>query len=147
MLSIRKKAYELPTMESFIDDFFGRTSSIFSDMLTENFTNYGGLNIVENEDNYELSMVLPGYKKEDININIDNDVLTISSEIKNEKEEKTKNYISRNFTKSSFCKKLILSDDIDKDKINAKMEDGILNLKLDKIKKVELNTSKKINID
>lgn len=147
MLSIRKKAYELPTMESFIDDFFGRTSSIFSDMLTENFTNYGGLNIVENEDNYELSMVLPGYKKEDININIDNDVLTISSEIKNEKEEKTKNYIGRNFTKSSFCKKLILSDDIDKDKINAKMEDGILNLKLDKIKKVELNTSKKINID
>lgn len=147
MLSIRKKTYELPTMESFIDDFFGRTSSFFNDILTENFINYGDLNIVENEHNYELSMVLPGYKKEDININIDNDVLTISSEIENEKEEKTKNYISRNFTKSSFCKKLILSDDIDKDKINAKMEDGILNLKLDKIKKVELNTSKKINID
>ena len=145
MLSIRRN-YELPTMESFIDDFFGRTSSIFSDMLTENFTNYGGLNIIENEDNYELSMVLPGYKKEDININIDNDILTISSEIKNEKEEKTKNYISKSFTKNSFCKKLILSDDIDKDKINAKMEDGILNLKLKKIKKIELNTSKKIDI-
>jgi len=145
MLSIRRN-YELPTMESFIDDFFGRTSSIFSDMLTENFTNYGGLNIIENEDNYELSMVLPGYKKEDININIDNDILTISSEIKNEKEEKTKNYISKSFTKNSFCKKLILSDDIDKDKINAKMEDGILNLKLEKIKKIELNTSKKIDI-
>lgn len=146
MLPIRK-TYELPTMEKFVNDFFGRTSSLFNDFLNEEFNNYGGLNIVENEDNYDLSVALPGYKKDDISINIDNDILTISSELKEEKEDKGKNYVTKSFSKNSFCKKVILSDDIDRDKINAKMEDGILHLKLEKIKKIDVNTSKKINID
>lgn len=143
MLRIRTNN-ELPTLESFVNDFFGFTPSFINDRLNEN---YSAFNTIENEDNYELSVALPGYKKDDISINIDNDVLTISSELNEENEQKGKNYITKQIKKCSFTKRFVLSDDIDKDKINAKMEDGILHIKLDKIKKIEVNNTKKISIE
>ena len=143
MLTIRRNN-QLPTMENFLKEFF-RGTSLINDMINER--NHGDIYTDEKEDSYEIYISLPRYKKEDISINIENDVLVVSSDINDEKEENSNNYITRKFKKISFIKQFILDNDVDRDKISAKMEDGILHLKLDKIKKIDINNSKKINIE
>jgi HSP20 family protein len=90
---------------------------------------FGGM---ENEKDYELELAVPGRKKEDFNIEIDKDVLTISSEIKYEDEAKEENYTRREFGFSSFKRAFTLPETIDSDKIEANYEDGLLKFVLPK---------------
>lgn len=114
--------------------------SLFNDLLTPDW--FGGLentkpnvpavNIKENDENFELELAIPGLKKEDVNIEVDEHILTISSEIKSESETKENNFTRREFSFSSFKRAFNLPETIDEDKINAKHEDGILKLTLPK---------------
>ncbi len=90
------------------------------------------VNIKENEGNFELELAIPGFKKEDFNIELDNDVLTISSEVKKESETNDENYTRREFSFSSFRRSFTLPETVDNGKINANYEDGILKLTLPK---------------
>jgi HSP20 family protein len=94
--------------------------------------NVPAVNIKENEKDYELELAVPGRKKEDFNIEIDKDVLTISSEIKYEDEAKEENYTRREFGFSSFKRAFTLPETIDSDKIEANYEDGLLKFVLPK---------------
>ena len=69
---------------------------------------------------------------DDVNINLDKDVLTISSEVENSKEKTEDNFYRKEFTKSSFSRSFYIPEDIDASKINAKMEDGILKITIPK---------------
>jgi len=71
-------------------------------------------------------------KKEDFTVEVDKDVLTISSETKTESQEKKDNYTRREFVQSSFKRAFTLPDSVDGSKIDAKYEDGILKLVLPK---------------
>ena len=90
------------------------------------------VNIKENEGNFELELAIPGFKKEDFNIELDNDVLTISSEVKKESDANDENYTRREFSFSSFRRSFTLPETVDNGKINANYEDGILKLTLPK---------------
>ncbi|GMN09471.1 Hsp20/alpha crystallin family protein [Croceitalea sp. MTPC9] len=90
------------------------------------------VNIRENEKDFELEFAIPGFKKEDFNIEVDNDVLTVSSELKNESEVKEENFTRKEFSFSSFKRAFTLPETIDEGKINANYEDGILRLTLPK---------------
>ncbi len=90
------------------------------------------VNILENEASFELELAIPGFKKDDFNIEIDDNVLTISSEVKSEKENNMDNYTRREFSYSSFKRAFTLPETIDEAKINANYEDGILRLSLPK---------------
>lgn len=90
------------------------------------------VNIKENEKDFELDLSIPGFKREDFNIEIDNDVLTISSEIKKDKETKEDNFTRREFSVSSFKRAFSLPETVNSDEIKAVYEGGILKLTLPK---------------
>ncbi len=86
------------------------------------------VNIKENAENFALELSVPGFKKDDFNIELDNDVLTISSEVKTETESKEEKYTRKEFTYTSFKRAFTLPETVDGSKINASYENGILTL-------------------
>lgn len=95
-------------------------------------TNLPAVNIKNNTENFELELAIPGGKKDDFKIEVDNDVLTISNEVKSENEEAKENYSRREFSYSSFKRVFTLPETVDGTKIDAAYENGILKLTLPK---------------
>lgn len=89
------------------------------------------VDIAENDNEYILEAELPGVSKEDIKLELKDDMLTISVERKEEVEEKKENYIRRERRFGSMCRSFYV-DDIEQDNVKAKFEDGILTVKLPK---------------
>lgn len=92
------------------------------------------VNIKENDKDFELELSVPGRSKEDFNIEVDDNVLTVSSEVKTENEVSEDNYTRREFGYASFKRAFTLPETIDEGKINASYEDGILKFTLPKRK-------------
>jgi HSP20 family protein len=120
---------------------------VFNGMLSELFEDFDknfifrnnefkgvvpSVNIRENEDNFLLELAAPGMKKEDFNIRLNNNVLTISAENKVENEEKTEKFTRREFAYGTFSRSFTLPKSIDLDKIKADYDKGILALSLPK---------------
>lgn len=123
------------------DDFFTFKPSL---SLMGEAHDMGKSNIIENEKDYSIQISVPGFKKDDINIELNGDVLTISSEFEDKKEEDNDNYCRREFIKSSFSRSFSVPDNADIENIDAKMEDGILNVIVPK--KEEEKKENKLNI-
>ena len=90
------------------------------------------VNIKETDSSFGIELAAPGKKKEDFNIEIDHNVLTISSEEKAEKEEKEGKYTRKEFSYSSFRRAFTLPETVNTENINATYENGILNVALPK---------------
>ena len=126
MVPVRKSQNWLPDI---FNDFFDNTW-----MEKANAT-APAINIRETETNYEVEVAAPGMTKEDFNIKIDNNnQLVVSMEKKEEHEDGKKEgrYLRREFSYSKFQQALILPDDVEKDKIEAKVEHGVLTITLPK---------------
>lgn len=93
------------------------------------------INIVDNDDGYEIEIAAPGLKKKDFALSIERGILTINGHTESEKEEKKKNYTRKEFSSKSFTKSFTLPDDVDEDRMKAKYDDGILKLTLPKTEK------------
>lgn len=106
--------------------------------------NIPAVNIKEEEKSFLLELAAPGLKKEDFKINVEKNLLTISSEVKSETEEKTENYTRKEFGFSSFSRSFKISDNILVDDISANYEDGILKVNLPK--NVDAKLSREIKI-
>ncbi len=89
-------------------------------------------NIVENDSDFEIELAAPGLERKDFNVEVDNGILSITAEKKEEKEEKEANYKRREFSYRSFRRSFTLPENSSVDKIDAKYENGILRLKLPK---------------
>lgn len=94
--------------------------------------NVPAVNIKENEKDFELELSVPGRTKEDFSIEIDDNVLSVSAEVKMENETEKENYTRREFAFSSFRRSFTLPKSVDSDKINANYENGILRFMLPK---------------
>lgn len=84
------------------------------------------VNVKDNEKNYEIEVAAPGMKKEDFSITVDNRILTISAEVKEEKEVKEDKYSRREFVSGSFSRSFTLPENVDENNIQANYENGIL---------------------
>lgn len=104
------------------------------------------VNIKENEKSFDLQVAAPGMKKEDFKIEVENDVLTISAERKNEQEEKTDRYTRKEFNFTSFSRSFNLPENMETDQIKATYENGILNLSLPKKEEVVTKATKEIKV-
>ena len=131
MLVLKRKP-GLSPMEDFVNDFFGGKNLIGLDLPT--FEYAPKARIKENENDYTLSLGLPGFKKEDINLNVEDGILIISSTV--EKDD----------FKSSFENRYSIPEDVDIEKIDASMEDGILKVVIGKYKELPKTSVKKIDI-
>ena len=134
MNMVKRNSEIKPFYSNFLDDFLNTGLSAFEDRR-----GVPALNVKEDEKELALELRVPGMKKEDfqIHINEDND-LVISMEKKTESTEGDKGgkeesrYLRREFSYSKFQQTLILPDDVDKDKIDAKVNDGVLTIELPK---------------
>ncbi len=132
---------------SVFDDFFKPWGEWFdNDVVLNKFMKVPAVNVTENKDVYKVSLAAPGLKKEDFNINIEGNMLTISSEKEENKEEKEKTYTRKEYNYSSFSRSFTLPDEIEKDKIDAKYEEGVLNISLPRKEAAKLITAKKIAV-
>ena len=107
------------------------------------------INVKESDKAYIVELAAPGMKKEDFNVNInDEGNLVVKMESKQEKkdEDKTTRYLRREFSYSKFEQTLILPDDVKKDAISAKVEHGVLTVELPKLVEEKVKVSRQIEI-
>ena len=130
-------------MPEVFNDFFD------TDFMPRTNATAPAINVKETEKEYTVEVAAPGMKKDDFNINIDNDGnLHIKMESKQEKkdENRKEHYLRREFAYSKFEQTLILPDDVDKEKIAANVSDGVLTVDLPKIEKVEEKIARQIEV-
>jgi len=136
----------LPTI---FDDFFSK--DLF-DWSNSNYSNTGttlpAINVKETPESFVVEMAAPGMKKEDFKVELNNNVLTISSEKQQENEEKENDrYTRKEFSYQSFQRSFQLSREaVDADNIQAKYENGVLHLTIPKREEVKQKPSRLINI-
>jgi HSP20 family protein len=122
----------------FDDDFFSSLPTRTSSMPA--------VNIRENEKNYLLELAVPGMEKKDLKIDINEDVLTISAENKNENEEQKDGYKRKEFSYSSFCRSFYIPENADKEKIAANYKEGVLYVELPKQEEEKTKISRQVQI-
>ncbi len=118
-------------IDSVFDSFF-RTPA-FRSTCDCDFT--PRIDIVDGKDSVNINVELPGMKKDGIQVTVDENILTISGERKDEHEEKDKNYIRCERSYGSFSRSFTLPDDVNSEKIKADYKDGILTVNLAKVEK------------
>lgn len=102
------------------------------------------IDVIETKDDYRIKAEFPGIPKEDIEISISGDVLTIKGEKKKDEEIKDANYYRRERVYGLYQRQLVLPKDVDTEKIKANYKDGVLELI---IPKGEESKPKKIKIE
>lgn len=130
---------------SLVDEFFG------SDLLNNVFEGYTGVNapavnIVEGKEDFRIEVAAPGLDKKDFKINLENNVLTISSEKENKKEEKEGKYMRREFSYSTFKRSFSLPETVESEKISANHKDGILFISIPKREEAKVKPARQIAI-
>ena len=130
-------------MPEVFNDFFD------TDFMTRTKATAPAINVKETEKDYTVEVAAPGMTKDDFNVNIDKDGnLHIHMESKNEKkdEDKKSHYLRREFSYSKYEQTLLLPDDVNKDAIEAKVNDGVLTVTLPKTAKKEEQALKQIEV-
>jgi HSP20 family protein len=121
-------------MNRLFDDFFGRP------MVRSGWTEgvwSPSVDVSENKDNVVIKAEIPGMTKDDVKISIQDNVITLKGEKKQEKEEKDANYHRIERSYGSFCRSFTLPTAVKADKIKATYKDGVLNVTLPKTEEVK----------
>ncbi len=132
MMPIRRNSQNW--LPSIFNDFFD------NDWMERANATAPAINVIENDKEYKVELAAPGMTKEDFDVHIDEDNnLVISMEKKDEKKDEHKNgrYLRREFSYSKFQQTMILPDDVDKEKISASVNNGVLDIELPKLAKEE----------
>lgn len=135
---------------------FPTFNSLFSDLFSDFSVGNGNqdyfmkknpsTNILEEENKILIEMAIPGFLKEDFDINVKDNLLTIESKVKNQDEKSDDNYYLKEFEILDFKRSFTLADSIDSENINAKYEDGILRIELGKKERDENKKVRQISI-
>jgi HSP20 family protein len=137
------------------NSLFPSFSSIFDDFFTNDFllkdtslATVPAVNIREDENGFAVELAAPGKEKSDFKINLDNNVLSISSESKQENEEKDEKgrYTRREFSYSSFQRSFVLPNSVDGEKISASYENGVLHINIPKKEEAKKKPNRTIEI-
>lgn len=132
-----------PKAKAFFDEFFN--DSFFDEFFNDSFSRFPAVNVIEDEQKFNLELSVPGFKKEDFKINLENNVITISGEFSENNVKKEKNYTKREFTHRNFSRSFNLPENANIDEITASYENGILNIVIPKTNVVK--NVRQINID
>ncbi len=131
---VRRRNHAFPTFAKVVNDIF---NDDFVKNLDESLSVWNGsqpaVNVKEDTDGFSLALAAPGYGKEDIEIKIDDNVLTISSEKKEDATAKEgEKFTRKEFKYAAFKRTFTLPDTVDATKIGANYENGILNISIPK---------------
>ncbi|KPM32727.1 Small heat shock protein [Croceitalea dokdonensis DOKDO 023] len=139
-------AITFPTWSNWIDEFFNKDlSSVFTSNFNTGMT-LPKVNIRETKDSYFVDMAVPGMRKEDFHIDLDNQMLSISTETNEENQGNEENHIRREFGYASFKRSFSLPETIEEDKIKAQYSEGILSIHLPKKEEAKQKPARTIKI-
>jgi HSP20 family protein len=130
------------TFNNLFDEFFNELPTTWTKGYN---TELPAVNIYESNDAYELELAVPGRNKEDFNVVIEKGILTISSEVKEEKKDESLKSIRKEFGNTNFKRSFTIEDKVDAENIQAKYENGVLKFHLPK-KQQAKESSKQISI-
>ncbi|PTX22566.1 heat shock protein Hsp20 [Pontibacter mucosus] len=139
LMSRRNKGSMTPTRSVFSDlfsdvdrffdtDFWGIPSRVGPQMMA----NMPATNIRENEKDFSIELAVPGMKKEDFNIDVHNNMLTISCEREEDNKEEEENFMRREYNYSSFSRSFRLPETVKEQDIKASYKDGVLHVMVPK---------------
>lgn len=137
MMPVRRTQNWLP---SIFNDFFD------NDWMVKANATAPAINVFETEKEYKVELAAPGMTKEDFNVHIDEEnnlVISMEKKTENKEEKKEGRYLRREFSYSKFRQTMILPDDVDKEKISAQVENGVLNIDLPKFSEQEKEKAKR----
>ena len=128
--------------------------TVFDDFLNTDFmpranSTAPAVNVKESETAYTMELAAPGIKKEYCRVNIDDNgnlAIAIENKCEHKHEDKKHHYLRREFSYSNYEQSDTLPDDVERDKISAKVEDGILTVTMPKMEKEEKKMSKAIEV-
>jgi len=135
-----------PNPSNWLDDIFNRD---FPSVFTSNFETTHTLpkvNIKETADAYVVEMAAPGLKKSDFKLDLDHQVLSISTHKEEIHQEKEDNYTRKEFGYTAFKRTFTLPETVDDEKITANYDDGILNILLPKKEEAKKKPARQIKI-
>ncbi|REJ81747.1 MAG: Hsp20/alpha crystallin family protein [Bacteroidetes bacterium] len=143
MTLVKSNTERFPAFRSLLSDFFNAENLSINDLFEK--SRIPAVNVSETEKSYELELAAPGMKKGDFKIRVDDGIISISSEQKDEKEEKNKHYTRREFSYRSFERSFTLPDNAKEDSVKAVYEEGVLRISIDK-KEIVSNKTKEIKV-
>jgi HSP20 family protein len=147
MTLIKRSNNLFPNVPSFFDDFFLKDLTGWSNTNSGYGTSLPAVNIKEDENGFHVEVAAPGLAKDDFKIEVENDVLTISSEKESKQESENDNYARREFHYASFKRTFTLPENVvDVDKVKANYNNGVLNIALPKREEVKPKPARTIKI-
>jgi HSP20 family protein len=145
MALVKRDVGYVPTLSNFFDDFF--TRDLFNwPSSSSTGTSIPKVNIYETDNEFHVEMAAPGMTKDDFKVELDNNMLTISSQKETEESDDKKNYQRKEYSFQAFVRSFHLPDSAEAEKINAKYVDGILNLVIPKKEEAKRKAIKTIKI-
>jgi len=145
MTLVRRFNNQMPGLNNIFDDLFGK--EFFYSPAIEGKNTMPSINVRETENEYVIEVAAPGLKKENFNIEIENNVLSVSYQQNEENEEKEKGFIRHEYNYSSFTRSFsVPKNEVDESKIEASYEDGILSITLQKRLEVKPKPARMIEI-
>ena len=125
--------------------------SVFNDMfdngwVTKTSSTAPAINVVEHKDRFEVEVAAPGMSKEDFSVRIDEDknlVIGMEKQSEDKFEDPESRYLRREFGYSKFMQTILLPDNVDEQKINAKMENGVLHINIPKLTEEEVKKAQR----
>lgn len=135
-----------PKFPALLTDLFDYDKFFGNDFMKRFEINLPAANVIDGEKSYKIELAIPGLKKEDIKVNIENEILTISAETKGEKEDKNEKYTRKEFSYNSFTRSFQLPKTANSEKVDAKYENGLLKLEVAKKEEAIKHGRKEISI-
>ena len=137
MMPVRRTQNWLP---SIFNDFFD------NEWMAKANATAPAINVIETENGYKVEVAAPGMTKGDFNIRIDEDnnlVISMEKKIEDKEDKKDGRYLRREFSYSKFQQTMILPENVDKEKISAQVENGVLTIELPKLSEEEVKKSER----
>ena len=135
------------TSNNWLDNAF---NDLFSDSALSRMNSTApAVNVKDTENAYVMEVAVPGIKKEFCRVNIDDDgnlEIAIENKLEHKEENKKEHYLRREFSYSNYQQSYILPEDVDREKISAKVLNGVLEIELSKVVKNEQKVQRKIEI-
>lgn len=138
---IMRRSYFPELMEDFFSDDF--LPGLFNRQTGENLP---AVNVSETENEYRIDVAAPGLEKKDFQIEIEDNLITISSAKEEKNEDRKENYTRREFSYTSFRRSFTLPEKVDREKIRAAHKDGILRVNIPKVAEEKSKLKKLIKI-
>jgi HSP20 family protein len=145
---IRTNGNLFPALPSLIEDFFSKDWNE-SSLLKSSMASLPAVNIYESNDDYKIEVAAPGMKRNDFKVELDNNILTISSQLEtnNEQKDQQGEYTRREFSYESFQRSFALPETkVEGEKISAKYVDGILYITVPKREEAKVKPAKQIAV-